>query len=306
MKEITRRLYTKPVMLGMAFLVGIALVAALSFTSKSGAAPSGFPVLHGNDEFETTNNGESSHDFGGTPIPPDFFSPGSLTFKDNVPMEGVPLAPPSNIDTVIERHDDVMSPGGVTKLTMTGLSLKSINSITVKYGNHEEAWNVRVGLSLYKASTGTMTINATSFDSTLKVYPRFTFTRVSDNLTKVFDTGGPGLAAAKASAETIAEIGDKQFEPAPNPIPAPTVAPAPCSIVAADQINTEIGAGRSAAASCPPLTLTTVNSPWIPCRRGLCIPVPITEAERWARHNASPPGTKPIKGDQGGGVAAAR
>lgn len=301
MKEITRRLYTKPVMLGMAFLVGIALVVALSFTSKSGAAPSGFPVLHGNDEFETTANGESVHDFGGTPIPANFFSPGSLQFKEVVAMEGVPLAPPSNIDTIIQRHDDVQQAGGTTALTMTGLSLKSINPITVKYTNHEEAWNVRVGLSLFKASTGTMKINATSFDSTLKVYPRFTFTRVSDNLTKVFDTGAPGLSAA--STETAAEIGDKQFEIDPSPIPVPTVAP--CRIVASDQIDSQVGAASrsAAAASCPPLTLTTVNTPWTPCGRGLCIPVPITEAERWARHNASPPGTKPVVKTDIGGVA---
>lgn len=299
MKEITRRLYTKPVMLGMAFLVGITLVVALSFTSRSGAAPSGFPVLHGNDEFETTANGESHHDFGGTPIPANFFGQGSLQYKEVVAMEGVPLAPPSNIDTVIQRHDDVQQAGGSTKLTMTGLSLKSINPIIVKYSNHEEAWNVKVGLSLFKASIGTMTINATSFDSTLKVYPRFTFTRVADGLTKTFDTGSPTGMAATAAA---ADFNDKQFEIEPSPIPAPV----PCRIVVADQIDSEVGsANRSAAAasSCPPLTLTTVNTPWTPCGRGLCIPVPITEAERWARHNASPPGTKPIVKADIGGVA---
>ena len=35
MKEITRRLYTKPVMLGMAFLVGMGLVVGLFVTTKS-------------------------------------------------------------------------------------------------------------------------------------------------------------------------------------------------------------------------------------------------------------------------------
>ena len=54
MKEITRRLYTKPVMLGMAFLMGMALVVGLFVTTKSDAAQSAFPVVAGNDEFETT------------------------------------------------------------------------------------------------------------------------------------------------------------------------------------------------------------------------------------------------------------
>jgi hypothetical protein len=48
MKEITRRLYTKPVMLGMALLMGVALLAGLLVTtSNSSAAPPGFPILAG-------------------------------------------------------------------------------------------------------------------------------------------------------------------------------------------------------------------------------------------------------------------
>jgi len=57
MKEITRRLYTKPVMLGMAFLVGMALVVGLFVTSKSKASTSIF-IQAGDDSFETTGNGE--------------------------------------------------------------------------------------------------------------------------------------------------------------------------------------------------------------------------------------------------------
>ena len=47
MKEITRRLYTKPVMLGMAFLVGMALVVGLFVTAKSTAAADAFPSGRG-------------------------------------------------------------------------------------------------------------------------------------------------------------------------------------------------------------------------------------------------------------------
>ena len=85
MKEITRRLYTKPVMLGMAFLIGAALLVGLFVTTgKSRAAQSGFPIVAGNDEFETPGNGETFHDFGGSPIPANFFGPGSQPFNQLV------------------------------------------------------------------------------------------------------------------------------------------------------------------------------------------------------------------------------
>ena len=90
---------------------------------------------------------------------------------------------------------------------MTGLSLKSINPITVTYTGDgiTESWNMQVGLSAYKTSTGTMKINASgTFDSTLKVWPKFTFTRVGGGVPpKVLDTGapgGPGLTAAATAA----------------------------------------------------------------------------------------------------------
>jgi hypothetical protein len=299
MKEITRRLYTKPVMLGMALIIGIALVAALFVTTKSTAAPNSFPVAAGNDEFETPGDGETFHDFAGSPIPAGFFGTGSLAYSGLVPLVGVPLAAGSNVDTVIQRHHAVSGPGGNTALTMTGLSLRSINPITVTYSNNtSEAWNLRVGLSLYKASTGSMTIHSSTFDSSLKVWPRFIFKRVSDGLEKEFDTGaptGPGLTAADGAA-----VSD-DFEIAPEPAPAPTVAPAPCRITAIGdtKISSDAFATAAAASSCPPITLTS-TSPWGPCAPGtFCITVPITEEERWARHRPGPRGT--IK--QAGAVA---
>src|SRR5688500_15122389 len=136
MRKITRRLYTKPVMLTMAFLVGVALVVGLFVTTKSTAMQSGFPVVAGNDEFETTANGESQHDFAGSPIPADFFGAGSLAYTGSVTLEGVPLNPAVNdTDTIIQRHNTVSAPGGSTPLTMTALSLKSTGPITVTFSN---------------------------------------------------------------------------------------------------------------------------------------------------------------------------
>lgn len=297
MKEITRRLYTKPVMLGMAFLMGIALVAGLFVTTKSDAAQSGFPVVSGNDEFETTANGESQHDFAGSPIPAGFFGTGSQPFTGQVTLEGVALNPAvSETDTIIQRHQTVSGPGGSTPLTMTALSLKGTAPITVNFVNGTqswtETWDVTVGLSLFKSSTGTMTINASTFDSTLKVWPRFTFTRGST--TKVLDTGsGSSLTAASAAVDFNDGGGVIGVED-----PAPL--PAPCKTAVARNFEGFVNATEATAtSSCAPLTLTA-TSPWFPCPpTGFCKP-PLTEAERWARHNASPPGTKK---QQQGGVA---
>lgn len=294
MKKITRRLYTKPIMLGMAFLMGVALLVGLFITTgNSSAALTGFPIAAGNDEFETPANGETFHDFGGAPIPANFFGSGSQAFNQLVALEGVPLSGGSDVDTIIQRHQTVSAPGGSTQLTMTGLSLKSINPITVNYsGGGTESWSVKVGLSVFKASTGTMKINASTMDSTLKVWPRFTFTRISDGLTKVFDTGsGSGLTTAGKAAAL--DDGTATITPGDTVItPGDTVpAPQPCKIAVIDEtrVNSAVSA---AASSCPPVTLTSVNSPWFPCGpSGICFP-PLTEAERWARHNPWPKGTK--------------
>lgn len=308
MKEITRRLYTKPVMLGMAFLVGVALVVGLFVTANSRAAAN-IIIPAGNDEFETTGNGETFHNFAASKIPANFFGPGSNEFSQVVPLVGVPLGPESDVDTIIQRNQNVSLPDSpTTTLTMTGLSLKSINPISVTYtGGGSEDWEVRVGLSLFKASTGSMTISSGgTFDSSLKVWPRFTFTRVSDRKTLVLDTGDPNGPALTASSEATA-IGS-ETEPAPGPAPAPTVAPAPCLSTTTTDFDGTVKVGSFSSAtsssSCAPVTLTSTGSPWTPnCPSGFCIPRPITEQELLASHNASPKGTKKALATKTGTVA---
>jgi len=276
MKEITRRLYTKPVMLGMSFLVAAVLVAGLFVTARSRAAMTTY-IPAGNDEFETTGNGETYHNFQASPVPAGFFGTGSQKYSGLVPLVGVPVNPGvSDTDTIIHRNQDVFTPGSTT-ITMTGLNLVAMNPITVTYNdNHTEAWNVRVNLSDLKASGGSMTFNSdgSAFDSSLGVYPKFTFTRVSDGTTKVLDTGSGGLAPQPALAIN------------PGPQPLPTIAP--CRVIAVNDFQSVAQASRSvnaAVAGCAPVTLTSTNSPW-PITR------PISEQELLASHNASPPGTK--------------
>jgi len=282
MKEITRRLYTKPVMLGIAFLVVMGIVVGLFVTTKSRAAMTTY-IPAGNDEFETTGNGETYHNFQASPVPAGFFGSGSQQYAGLVPLVGVPLNPAvSDTDTVIHRNQDVFTPGSTT-ITMTALNLKSINSITVSYNDgHTEAWNVKVNLSDLKTSGGSMSFSdGGTFDSSLGVYPKFTFTRVSDGTTKVLDTGGSSLAASQpqdfASAAVV--IGG-------DPEPMPTATVAPCRAIAISDFGGFASSTTAAASTgCAPVTLTSTNNPW-PITR------PLTEQELLASHNASPPGTK--------------
>ena len=275
MKEITRRLYSKPVMLGMAFLVGMVLVAGLFVTTRSKAALSTF-IPAGDDKFETTNNGETYHNFGASKIPANFFGPGSLEYSGLVPLEGVPLPGEGDVDTIIHRNQSVFTPGS-TSLTMTALSLKSINPITVSYsGGGQELWGLRVGLSDVKASTGSMSFSdGGTFDSSLSVYPKFTFTRLSDGAVRVLDTGGSGGTAPQAAMS-----GGAEMESDSNTLIAR------CAVVSDFDSETRFEATAAAStSSCAPVTLTSTNNPW-PITR------PITEQELLASHNASPPGTK--------------
>ncbi len=295
MKEITRRLYTKPVMLGMAFLVGMALVVGLFVTTKSEAQSSVF-VASGDDKFETTGNGETYHNFSASKIPADFFGPGSHEFAGTVPLVGVPLPNQGDIDTIVHRDQSIWTPG-TTTIKMTDLSLKGINPINVTFTQGSttwtEQWTVEVGLSTLKASTGSMSIGSDgTFDSTLKVWPKFTFRRGTE--TRVLDTGdpnGPGLTAFSGpgamDAATVIE---------PGPEPVPTVAPCPVVVGDSEPIGDASDSATVSAAtssSCAPVTITSTNSPWVPCGvHQLCIPRPLTEAELLAAHNISPPGTK--------------
>ena len=289
MKEITRKLYTKPVMLGLALLLGMVVLTGLFVTTKSTAAVNTF-IPEGDDKFETTANGETYHNFAASKIPANFFGPTSNEYTGVVPLVGVPLPNEGDIDTVIHRNA-VWAPG-TTSIKMTKLSLRSINPIIVTYGNGSpsEQWEVSVSLSTLKESTGTMTFSATTFDSSLKVWPKFTFRRLSDNTTLVLDTGDPNGPGLTAASETAIAGDSTVFEPAP----APTIAPCPIVVGEFEPVGGVSDSATTSASTsgCSPVTLTSSNSPWTFCNGVFCIPRPLTEAELLAAHNASPPGTK--------------
>ena len=160
--------------------------------------PLGAIVLAGDSYFETAN--PTDQDFATNPIPLDFFDPGSQPFGGLVPLEGLPIPPSATFgttDTIIERQGtldfSVPFPSNDNiPIEMVQLSLKSVNPITVNYGGPTEQWTLDVSLNPSNPSVGTM--NATganasggTFSATLQVFPRFTFTRISDSAVRVLD-----------------------------------------------------------------------------------------------------------------------
>jgi hypothetical protein len=169
-------------------------------------------VLAGIDLFRT-DPASTYQDFSGTPIPPDFFGPGSDPFQGiirfgGVPIAGDPLCPFDDlfvVDTIVERKVDAILPGpfpvqDIIPIELVALNLVSVNPITVTYngGMMPELWGVRVGLSPTLPSTGTMTLDhlnplGGTFDSAIQVFPLFTFVRQSDAAVRILDTGQIGL-----------------------------------------------------------------------------------------------------------------
>ncbi len=166
------------------------------------AAPAGIaPVVPaGYDLLETSC--ESTHfDFSSNPIPADFFAPGSEPFAGFVKFAGVPLEtfnghPSGDADTVVQRLQQMDFSGGpaTIPIELVQLDLVSCEPITVTYpAGPSERWDVHVDLSPTAAPQGSMTVTPVpltgggTFDATLPVRPRFTFTRLSDDRTTELD-----------------------------------------------------------------------------------------------------------------------
>ncbi len=186
--------------------VGLAVLTASTVVSLAGDIQPGIDLWQ-------TPPGASSHDFGGSPIPPDFFNPGSEPFDGVVRLQGNPLPlgldsnfGPQPYDTVVVRRLPAHFPSGVCPAETTipieivALDLVSIQPITVTYGGSgfAELWDVRVCLSglMSGQPAGTMTIrhecpDGGTFDSVLPVVPKFTFTNPGTGAVRVLDCGDP-------------------------------------------------------------------------------------------------------------------
>jgi hypothetical protein len=166
----------------------------------------------GIDCWVTTCGGGTQYGFSTTPIPADFFGPGSQPFTGTVQLGGIPSGPFGS-DTAVRRIEPASLFGPGTEVTipieLVQLSLVSCNPITVTFsGGPPQQWDVNVTINP-PSPMGTMTITQThatggSFTSTLPVHPIFTFTRVNPpgqiigpvdfGITIVLEAQGPFLA----------------------------------------------------------------------------------------------------------------
>jgi hypothetical protein len=161
------------------------------------------------DDCFATSCGDTSFDFCETPIPADFFDPGSEPFRGDVLLQGLngPPAP----DTFMRRLGGLSLPNvgdaGTVPIELVSLSLVSCSPITVVNVPPPDAqWNVAVDLSPTPAPPGSMTVRKTHpnggvFNSDFRVQPRFTFTRTTPPFDqRVFDTGAEGIPPATLGA----------------------------------------------------------------------------------------------------------
>ncbi|MGD8450594.1 MAG: thrombospondin type 3 repeat-containing protein [Phycisphaerae bacterium] len=167
------------------------------------------PALRGIDLWTTPGGGTTYHDFAFSPVPPDFFGPGSDPFEGQVALVGQPLPtePPGLLgptDLVVERvtDADVIDIAAVSEvgLEIRALNLVSTEPVVVTYGGGQapELWTLHVCLSDLWQPSGFMTIyrncaDGGTFDAFLPVLPKLIFTREGDGTERVFDFGIAGV-----------------------------------------------------------------------------------------------------------------
>ena len=176
----------------------ISLLLASMFLVVSGAVAA--PIPAGDDGFAVPagpSNNNNFFTFFVTPIPADFFWPGSDPFDGDVFFEGAT----GGIDTVVRRLDPTIDLDPPIKMDtidieLVALHLTSIDPITVIIpGPTLTQWDVEVELSVVPAPLGQMEITKThpnggTFSADFSVQPRFTFTGLAAPFdVRVLDTG---------------------------------------------------------------------------------------------------------------------
>ncbi len=187
-------------------IAALCLVATLWITDSISAQS----IPPGVDCYVTPPSGNTYMDFYATPIPADFFGPGSDPFGGIISLQGEPLNTlPSDVlgptDTIVERLESASLPtcgaSDPIPIELIALSLVSIAPVTVTYngGQDPESWDVRICLSSsVPQDQGSMTItkgcdDGGTFTADLPVLPKFTYTKVDNPQDqRVFDFGNEG------------------------------------------------------------------------------------------------------------------
>ena len=145
----------------------------------------GLNIQPGSDAWESPP-GHTQHDFTSTPIPADFFFPGSQPFGAPIGLQGQPLDEPlfGSTDTIVNRLAPIVLDGpGTTAQTpveIVALSLVSADPIIVNSLTGSEIYHVFVSLSDQPQGQGQMRVTQNdefggTFDATFNVTPKFMF-----------------------------------------------------------------------------------------------------------------------------------
>ncbi len=161
------------------------------------------------DDCFATSCGNTTYDFCETPIPADFFDPGSRPFEDVVLLQGADGPP--NADTVMRRLSPLSLPNigdsTTVPIELVSLSLVGCDPITINnIGGPDSLWAVSVTLSPTPAPQGSMTVRKTHpnggvFYSEFLVQPLFIFRRTTPPFdVRMLDTGAEGIPPAMLGA----------------------------------------------------------------------------------------------------------
>ena len=174
------------------------------FAVKSGLCAK--PAPSGIDCWTTVCDGTSSYDFNLTPLPSDFFFPGSDPFSEVVDLGG----PTGFADTQVRRIDDMCFDGPLqvtaeTAIELVALDLVSCNPITVtsNVGQNPEDWRVIVQLGGPQEQGLLRAVkthdNGGTYTAELPVDALLLFERVSDGLQAGPIPAGPTLLTSDAA-----------------------------------------------------------------------------------------------------------
>ena len=141
--------------------------------------------------------GRTQYNFRATPLPANFFDPGSAPYSKVVQLRGGQTA---DYDVLVERlHEmvfDTVPSTADSEIRVTYLELVGCEPIDVLTNGQPVAWDVEVGLSVFgPPPEGSMVVTRTysnggTYTAEFSVQPVFVFTRVDPpHDQRVFDTG---------------------------------------------------------------------------------------------------------------------